>query len=60
MAAGPKKADTAITAVCRYEPAVACSIPLRSTKAKNTPGEKVNHVEKVRSALRSMIMVVEV
>jgi len=34
---GPKSAETAMTEVCRYDPAAAWPIPLRRTKAKKTP-----------------------
>lgn len=53
MALWPKREATATTAVCKYEPADACSMPVRSTKVKKTPGCGWNQVLAVSKAVKS-------
>lgn len=49
IACGPNSEATAITAVWRYDPAEAWSIPLMITKAKKTPGATLKYVDNVKA-----------
>ena len=54
IAVGPNRAATAMTDVCRYDPAAACTIPLIITNAKKSPAGAWTYVLTVRVKARKV------